>query len=125
MRAHSYIAHEICPRRLAIGPPLADMPAGLCSQAASPVGSTPAADCGIPLGSPPAAASIAFRSGPSLEDLTRIHSPYVSFVDPAVGSTGVNFAELKLARLQPRHNAGLREGNHLGVQVAVVADGGF
>src|SRR5215467_4829995 len=110
MRAHSNIAHDTCPRRFAIGPPVAERPAGLCSQAARPVAAT-AADAAGSVGSPAVAASASTakrNAGPaSLDDLTSVHSPDISLVDPAACALGVNFAEPRLARLETRDNAGL------------------
>src|SRR6476646_2815069 len=116
MRAHSNIAQEICPRRLAIGPPVADTPAGRWSQAAKPVASTPAMDVGLPLGSAPAAASRPLRPAacagdPSLEDFTKFHSPDVLLVHPALDAGRFDLAHSKLACLQLCHNAGLDVGD--------------
>src|SRR5579871_2838384 len=101
MRAHSNLAQEIWPSRLAIGPPVADVPAGRCSHAARPVASTPAIEAGLPLGSAPAAASMSSMSvsaAPS-EGLTRVHSPNILLVDPTVDTGSVDFASVRLACL--------------------------
>src|SRR3569833_491960 len=116
MRAHSNIAHDTCPSRLAIGPPVADLPEGLCSQAARPPAANAASAEGS-LGSLPAAAP---ASAPSLEDLANVHSPDISSVDPAFGPGGFHLAELRLARPEFRHNAGLGMRDNLGVRI-----GGF
>src|SRR5215469_10497809 len=103
MRAHSNIAHDNWPRRFAIGPPVAERPAGLCSQAARPVAAT-AADAAGSVGSPAVAASTAERSAgaepASLDDLTNVHSPNVSLVGPAVRALGIDLAEPRLACLE-------------------------
>src|SRR5690348_11342445 len=113
MRAHSNIAQEIWPRRLAIGPPVAETPAGRWSQAANPVASTPAMDVGLPLGSAPAATSRPFRPAagagdPSLEDFTKLHSPDVFLAHPTIDAGRLNLAHSKLACLKLGHNAGRR-----------------
>src|SRR5579862_4499823 len=126
MRAHSNIAQEIWPRRLAIGPPVAEMPAGRCNQAASPVASTPAMDDGLPLGSAPAATSRPFRPAacagdPSLEDFTEFHSPDVFLAHPAFDAGCFDFAYRRLACLQLGHNAGRRVGDDAGRRFCVLA----
>src|SRR6185437_10359894 len=126
MRAHSNIAQEICPRRLAIGPPVADMPAGRCSQAASPVASTPAMELGLPLGSAPAAASRPFRPAAcagetSLEDFTKLESPDVFLAYPAFDAGRFDLAFRKLACLKLCHNAGLGVGDDAGGGLRIFA----
>src|ERR1700744_1723197 len=124
MRAHSNIAQENWPSRLAIGPPVAEKPVGFCSQTAAPPAASPASAAGS-FGSLPAVAASASapakRTGGSLEDLANVHSPDISLVDPAVGSRGFHLARRRLARLEPRHNAGLGIGQYLGLGIVAVA----
>src|SRR6185312_8899373 len=116
MRAHSNIAHDTCPSRLAIGPPVADVPAGLCNQDARPPAATAASAAGS-LGSLPAAAPASAAMRPSLEDLANVHSPDISSVDPAVGPGGFHLANLRLACLELRHNAGLGVRDNPGFRI--------
>src|SRR5882724_3523999 len=122
MRAHSNIAQDTCPSRLAIGPPVADGPGGRCSQSASPLAATPA-DAAGSTDSPAAAASAAidtrFSAAASLEDFTELHSPDVFLVDPTFDTRGFDLAQARLACLQFRHNAGLGEGDRLGIRIGL------
>src|SRR5215472_2517189 len=111
MRAHSNIAQETWPSRCAIGPPVADVPAGRCNHTARPLAATPADAAGSTDSAAVAAsASMAWRRRGSasspLENVTRIHSPDVFLAYPAVDAGRFDFAFRKLACLKLCHNAG-------------------